>query len=140
MSGTRNSVFFIFFLVFGLIACGGGRNSTETRALAAPGDVSLGMTRQDVLQAMLEEVQLLQMSGQVTNPYATRYLQNIDGESLEVMYYYTGMKKGDDLVTEEELVPVILKDNAVIGWGWESLEDMVGSKPVPGSQNVEPGM
>jgi len=78
---------------------------------------------------MLDEVQLLQMSGQVTNPYATRYMENRDGEPLEVMYYYMGMKKGDDQVTGEELVPVILKGDAVIGWGWETLERMVGSRP-----------
>ena len=131
MSGIRNSAIFISFLTLGLIACGGGRTATETKKLAGPGGVSLGMTRQDVLQTMLEEVQLLQMSGQVTNPYATRYIENVDGESLEVMYYYTGMKKADDLVTEEELVPVILKNNAVVGWGWETLEDMVGERPYP---------
>jgi hypothetical protein len=91
----------------------------------------LDMTRQEVVQTMLDEVQLLQMSGQVTNPYATRFVKNPDGESLEVMYYYMGMKKGDDLVTEEELLPVILKDNAVVGWGWEALEDMTGSRPGP---------
>lgn len=89
------------------------------------------MTRPEVVQAMLDEVQLLQMSGQVTNPYATRFVRNINGESMEVMYYYTGMKKGDDLVTEEELMPIILIDNSVIGWGWEALEGMTGSRPVP---------
>ena len=132
MIDTRVSVIFIFFLTLGLVACGGGRTTTETKNLAGPGGVSLGMTRQDVLQTMLEEVQLLQMSGHVTNPYATRYIENVDEESLEVMYYYTGMKKGDDLVTEDELVPVILKDNSVIGWGWETLEAMTGSRQGPG--------
>ena len=81
---------------------------------------------------MLDEVQLLQMSGKVTNPYSTRYVVDIDGESLEIMYYYTGMKKGDNQVSKEELVPIMLKENAVIGWGWETLEEMVGGRPIPG--------
>lgn len=93
------------------------------------------MNRQEVIQVMLDDVQLLQMSGQVTNPYATRYLKNIDGESLEVMYYYTGMKKGDDLITDDELVPVILRYGSVVGWGWKTLEEMVGERPFP--NNVE---
>ena len=80
---------------------------------------------------MLDEVQQLQMSGRVTNPYATRFIKNVSGESLEVMYYYTGMKKGDDIVTEDELVPIILKDDSVVGWGWKMLEDMVGGRPSP---------
>ena len=96
----------------------------------------VGMSRPEVIQTMLEEVQLLQMSGQVTNPYATRYVRNIDGESLEVMYYYTGMKKGDDLVTEDELVPIILKSGTLTGWGWNTLEDMVGFRPIPAVRDV----
>jgi len=91
----------------------------------------MGMTRSEVVQVMLDEVQLLQMSGQVTNPYATRFIRNIDGDPLEVMYYYMGMKKGDDLVTDDELVPIILMDNAVAGWGWAALEKMAGSRPGP---------
>ena len=94
------------------------------------------MTRPEVVQTMLDEVQLLQMSGQVTNPYATRYVRNIDGESMEVMYYYTGMKKGDDLVTEDELVPIILKSDAVTGWGWNTLEDLVGFRPIPAPRDA----
>ena len=94
------------------------------------------MTRPEVVQTMLDEVQLLQMSGQVTNPYATRYVRNIDGESMEVMYYYTGMKKGDDLVTEDELVPIIMKSGVVTGWGWNTLEDLVGFRPIPAVRDV----
>ena len=89
------------------------------------------MSRQEVIQAMLDEVQLLQMSGQVTNPFATRFVKDPDGESLEVMYYYMGMKRGDDKVSEDELVPIILKEDTVVGWGWEALEDMAGSRPGP---------
>ncbi len=94
------------------------------------------MTRPEVVQTMLDEVQLLQMSGQVTNPYATRFVRNIDGESMEVMYYYTGMKKGDDLVTEDELVPIIMKSGAVTGWGWNTLEDLVGFRPIPAPRDA----
>jgi hypothetical protein len=113
---------FTFLLLSMTIACSSDRSALETAA--GPGGVALGMTRQEVIQAMLDDVQLLQMSGRVTNPYATRFINNINGESLEVMYYYTGMKEGDDLVSDEELVPVILKDNSVVGWGWETLEAM----------------
>ncbi len=80
---------------------------------------------------MLEEVQALQMAGLVQNPYATRFVQGRDGNTLEVMYYYLRMAKGDNVVTEEELIPVILQDGVVVGWGWETLESMVGERPVP---------
>jgi len=131
MSGIRYSIILVFLFVSLLIGCSPGQPGSGSKPVSGPGGVTLGMTRQEVVQTMLDEVQLLQMSGQVTNPYATRFAKNPDGESLEVMYYYMGMKKGDDLVTEEELLPVILKDNAVVGWGWEALEDMTGSRPGP---------
>jgi len=95
---------------------------------AGPGGVMLGMTRQEVIQVMLDDVQQLQMSGMVTNPFKTRFFRNVDGATLEVMYYYTGMKRGDDRVTREEVTPVILKDDAVVGWGWEALQEMTGKR------------
>jgi hypothetical protein len=131
MSGIRYSIILVFLFTLLLIGCSPGQQGSSSKPVSGPGGVTLGMTRQEVVQAMLDEVQLLQMSGQVTNPYATRFVKNPDGESLEVMYYYMGMKKGDDLVTEEELLPVILQDNAVVGWGWKALEEMAGSRPEP---------
>jgi hypothetical protein len=97
-----------------------------------PGGVRLGMTRMEVVQVMLDDVQLMQMSGQAKNPYATRYINNLRDQPLEVMYYYSMREEPDDMVSEEELVPIILKDDAVIGWGWETLEEMVGGRPGPG--------
>ena len=98
---------------------------------AGPGGVRLGMTRMEVVQVMLDDVRFLQMSGQASNPYATRFVNNLRDEPLEVMYYYIAMKEPDDRVTEDELVPIILKDDSVIGWGWEALEGMVGARPNP---------
>ena len=96
-----------------------------------PGGVKMGMSRADVIQVMLDEVRLLQMSGQARNPYATRFVNDLRDEQLEVMYYYTGMKKPDDRVTADELMPVILKDDSVVGWGWETLEAMTGGRSSP---------
>jgi hypothetical protein len=131
MSGIRRTIIFAFLLASLLIGCSPDKTVTVPEPLSVNGGVELGMSRQDVIQAMLDEVQLLQMSGQVTNPYATRFVKDSDGESLEVMYYYMGMKKSDDKVSEDELVPIILKEDAVVGWGWEALEEMAGSRPGP---------
>jgi len=131
MFGIRNPVIVISLLTSLLIGCSPDQTGMGSEPLSGPGGVKLGMTRQEVIQTMLDEVHLLQMSGQVSNPYSTRFVKNPDGESLEVMYYYMGMKKGDDLVTEDELTTVILKDDAVVGWGWKVLEEMVGSRPGP---------
>ena len=131
MTITRQAILLLFLVSLMMPGCSSDWTDPGEGTLTGPGDVRVGMTRQEVVQAMLEEVQLLQMSGRVTNPYSTRFLKNRDGESLEVMYYYTGMKKGDDLVTEDELVPIILKDDAVVGWGWETLSAMTGTRASP---------
>lgn len=120
------------------MGCSPDRSGTGSETQPGPGGVMLGMTRQEVIQVMLDDVQMLQMSGQARNPYATRFVNDLRDEQLEVMYYYTGMKKPDDRVSAEELVPIILKDNNVIGWGWGMLEEMVGGKPVPRSLTSEP--
>lgn len=122
----------VLLLVLVFPGCGKDHPGPPEKGEVGPGGIRLGMSRSEVIQAMLDDVQLLQMSGRVTNPYATLFLEKRDGEPLEVMYYYSGMRRGDDRVSEEELVPVILADNAVIGWGWVTLEEMTGSRPVPG--------
>jgi chorismate mutase len=127
----RSLFFALIILLLSAVTTGCGEKAAEYKALTGPGGVTLGMTRMEVVQAMLDETRRLQMSGQASNPYASRYINNLRDEPLEVMYYYLRMKKPDDLVSEEELVPIILKDDIVVGWGWETLEEMVGGRPGP---------
>ena len=47
-----------------------------------------------------------------------RYLQN--GQSIAMLLYTnTGKKEGVDTVPEEDLTPVVLKNDTLTGWGWE---------------------
>jgi hypothetical protein len=138
MKKALKTIFPILLLAI-FMGCSTEVGPTTPGSSSGPGGVLLGMSRDEVVQAMLAEVQLLQMSGQVTNPYATRYVNNLRDEPLEVMYYYTGMEKPDDRVSAGELVPIILKDGSVVGWGWETLDEMTGSRPVPRFQNVGEG-
>ncbi|UCG38350.1 MAG: DUF3192 domain-containing protein [bacterium] len=118
-----------------LLACSVETPPREGVGETGPGGIVVGMTREQVVQAMLQEVQALQMAGRVRNPYATLFIPGRDGETLEVMYYYVTMKKGDNVVTSDEMVPVILKGGRVAGWGWELLEELAGGRPAP----EEPG-
>ena len=121
----------IFAAILSFSGCSAGLDSSVDTQEVGPGGIRLGMTRQEVVETMLDDVRMLQMSGQAKNPYATRFLNGLRDEQLEVMYYYTGMKRPDDRVTAEELVPVILKDDSVIGWGWQTLEAMTGDRSSP---------
>jgi len=47
-----------------------------------------------------------------------RYLNN--GQMITMLLYTnTGMKEGVDTVPEGDLIPVVLRNDTLIGWGWE---------------------
>ncbi len=56
----------------------------------------------------------------IKNPYRTEILKKNDTEYL-VNYYFAEVKKPDGIVAEEELMPLIFKDNTLIGKGWDYL-------------------
>ena len=56
-----------------------------------------------------------------TNPYRTETIS--DGEkTLEVLYYYTDIKRNDGAITDDELTPLVFDNGRLIGWGWSFLE------------------
>jgi len=54
------------------------------------------------------------------SPYRTEILKDQD-KSYEVMYYFTHIKKADGIISEEELTPLVLEDNKLIGKGQDFL-------------------
>lgn len=47
-----------------------------------------------------------------------RYLH--DGQWITMlMYSSTGMEEGTDTIPEAELIPVVLRNDTLTGWGWE---------------------
>lgn len=66
----------------------------------------------------------------IDNPYRTEILAGNDGKTYEVLYYYTDMKARDDKITDDELTPVVLQDDKLVGWGYPFLDQKVPPKPV----------
>lgn len=58
-------------------------------------------------------------------PYRTETMSGANGVNLLVQLYHTDMKAWDGAVTDDELTPVVFKDNILIGWGWLFLDDAV---------------
>lgn len=89
--------------------------------------LSLGMTKQQALNYMgTTTLKTTDGSGDiVTNPWRTEILKGKDNESYEILFYYTDTKAADGAITDDELTPIILKENKVIGWGWSFLNDNV---------------
>ena len=54
-------------------------------------------------------------------PYRTELMRMPKGETVELLFYYTDLKAADNAITDDELTPVVLMDNKVVGWGWTLL-------------------
>ena len=67
--------------------------------------LTLDMSRQQVLTVM-------------KRPYRSETLSLSNGKRLELLYYHTDLKTPDGAVTDDELTPVVLIEDKVIGWGW----------------------
>jgi hypothetical protein len=70
--------------------------------------LSIDMNRKEVLQIMRK-------------PYRTELMRMPKGETVELLFYYTDLKAADNAITDDELTPVVLMDNKVVGWGWTLL-------------------
>lgn len=59
-----------------------------------------------------------------TNPHTTDLYRTDDGDTIEVLSYWTDGKKHYG-VTDDELTPVVLVNGSVIGWGRRFYGDYV---------------
>jgi len=57
----------------------------------------------------------------VKNPYRAEILRSPD-KQFEVLYYFAEIKQPDDLVTDDELLPLVFEYDRFIGQGWDFLK------------------
>lgn len=107
----------------------------ERKPLTPIDQIRNGMTYDEVMALMGREVKIgfsesdtsAQSVGTVAmrNPYRIEMMNAGDAPHL-VVYFLTSINKSDGEVTDDELTPVVFKDNVMIGRGWgyiESLQD-----------------
>ena len=58
-------------------------------------------------------------------------LYNADGSSWEIFFYYARVRHNDGMVTEDELTPIVLRDDVLIGWGWSLWAEEVQAADIP---------
>ena len=83
--------------------------------------LTLDMSRQQVLTVM-------------KRPYRSETLSLSNGKRLELLNYHTDLKTPDGAVTDDELTPVVLIEDKVIGWGWilvRRFKEKEGSQGLP---------
>ena len=85
-------------------------------------ELSVGMSRQDILDTMGTET--MQAQGSViTNPYRTE-MHRAHGHTIELLMYYTDIQKRDGAITDNELTPLVVIDGELDGWGWSHWSDV----------------
>ena len=101
--------------------------------------LQMGMSKHDVLQVMGVKTDTLvsrraedgaaplrPVKRFVNNPYRVEAYTE-QGQFIEVLYYYTDLKDLDGSITDDELVPVVLFDNSLVGWGWYFWDDVAAT-------------
>jgi hypothetical protein len=115
-----------------VLSIGGGSRSTRPSTTASPSTSAaelrrqngerlarlvLGMDRAQVDAVMGTESVWLEDLGWVGAPHRTSSYRDAQGREITVLSYYTDLVKRDDLIQDEELTPVVLRDGELIGWG-----------------------
>jgi len=122
-SGHRRGYAWILVAVFGA-ACASGFETVQSENRAKLYLLERGQTRAQVLEEMGTEPQEYNKgvlsSGVVQNPYDSE-THIVRGEKIEVLYYATHIKNNDGVITSDELTPLVLVDDVLVGWGWQYL-------------------
>lgn len=133
------SIFLILFVLSGCVTT----NQIATQNSLNLLKIEKGMPKDDVLKIMKTEPMLTyvphyqyrpeekrneiiywSIQEPIPNPYRTEKKQ-IGQRELEILYYYTQVKKADNEITDDELTPIVLEHGKVIGWGWDFLKKAI---------------
>ncbi|MBF0522206.1 MAG: DUF3192 domain-containing protein [Candidatus Omnitrophica bacterium] len=73
----------------------------------------VGYQRSDLSSSQFQPIE-------VQNPYRVEVLE-IRGESYQVLYYLSSLVRADGLISDEELMPLVFKNNKLVAKGWNDL-------------------
>ena len=102
--------------------------------------VDIGVTKTKVLEVMggVQKIQTYISTSFITkkesiiinNPYNREFKTDSAGNTIEILWYYTNIKKADGDITKEQQTPIVLDKNAVVGLGWDFYEGYAKRKGV----------
>jgi len=64
------------------------------------------------------------------NPHRSETYES-EGLNWEVLFYYTSVVEDDGLVTDDELTPVVLRDDILVGIGWDFWAEQASLYGIP---------
>ncbi len=102
--------------------------------------IDLGITKNKVLEVMggVQKIQTYTGGNFITrkesiiinNPYNRDFKTDKDGNTIEILWYYTDVNKTDGVVSKSDQTPIVLDKNAVMGIGWPFYEDYAKRKGI----------
>ena len=129
-------------LMMGVVGCTivttPSRPQLSTMSLQSPltyvDSVRLGMTTDEVKAVMgLELLTGYKISDTqkesitIPQPYRSEEFQS-DHKTYQVLYYFTTIKQADDVVTDDELTPLIFQNGKLVAKTWETLHQLKAKK------------
>lgn len=91
---------------------------------AALAKIDLGMSKSQV-ESIMGSRAAEGESGRYENPYKREIIRGIDGQSYDVLYYYT--QQIGERPIETGLAPVVFSEGRVVGIGWGFLDGISGA-------------
>jgi hypothetical protein len=96
--------------------------------------IELGMSKQEVIKFMRSSCKIQtyyvtegesksQERNIVSNPCRRDLYKNLIGNKVEILWYYTTKKNNNNYVEANEMTPIVLEKNKVIGFGWIFFND-----------------
>ena len=86
--------------------------------------LELGMSPNDVDRVMGVGTQFAYKAARVANPWRVDAFRLADGTSVRIQYYLTERPRNKARAQENELTPVVLENDRLVGWGWSYLKRM----------------
>lgn len=84
--------------------------------------LSIGMTKEQVLETMGTEP-FIWNNMTIANPFRVSMLRSSDS-MYEVFYYVVKVVTDDGIIDENELIPIVLENGKLVGWGWDYLDNI----------------
>ena len=84
--------------------------------------LNIGMSKQDVIPIVGTDTIKIGYYDYPT-PYRIKELKDSSGNDYDVWFYYTDVKYQDGDVTDDELTPVIFRQDTIVAIGWNHLQE-----------------
>ena len=102
--------------------------------------IDIGVSKNKALEAMggVQKIQTYTSTSPVTkkedivinNPVNREFKTDSAGNTVEIVWYYTHIKKAAGDITKEQQTPIVLEKNAVVGMGHDFYEEYAKRKGI----------